>query len=86
MPVVGVLGSMLPGEYVPYVAGFRQGLRASGFVEERNVAIEYRWAENQYDLLPALAAKLVRLQVAVIERIGELVHLYQSDEICRRWN
>jgi ABC-type uncharacterized transport system substrate-binding protein len=66
MPVVGFLGPASPGPYAPYVAGFRQGLKEAGYIEGQNVAIEFRWAENQNDRLPALATELVRLQVSVI--------------------
>jgi putative tryptophan/tyrosine transport system substrate-binding protein len=52
------------------VAGFHRGLQETGFVEARNVAIEYRWAEGQYDRVPALAADLVRRKVAVIVTVG----------------
>jgi putative tryptophan/tyrosine transport system substrate-binding protein len=70
MPVIGFLGPASPGPYAPYVAGFRQGLKEAGFIEGQNVAIEFRWAENQNDRLPAMAAELVRRQVSVIATLG----------------
>ena len=66
MPVVGFLNSTSPNGYEPMVAAFRQGLKETGYIESQNVAIEYRWAGGQYDRVPALAAELVRRQVAVI--------------------
>jgi putative ABC transport system substrate-binding protein len=70
MPVVGWLGLGSPGPNPPTVRAFRQGLSEAGYVEGRNVAIEYRWTENQNDRFPALAADLVRRQVAVIAAAG----------------
>src|SRR5262249_19248093 len=58
------------GAFAHLVDGFRRGLQETGFVEGRNVAIEHRWAEGQYDRVPALAADLVRRQVAVIVTVG----------------
>ena len=61
-----ILNGASPEGYAPYVAAFRLGLKEAGYVESQNVTIEYRWAENQYDRLPALAADLVRRNVMVI--------------------
>jgi len=66
VPVVGFLNGGTAEGYAPMVAAFRQGLNEAGYVEGRNVAIEYRWARGQYDRLPSLAADLVQQKVTVI--------------------
>jgi putative ABC transport system substrate-binding protein len=66
MPVIGFLSGSSLAERRPVLSGFRQALAEAGYVEGQNIAIEYRWVEGQYDRLPALAAELVRRQVAVV--------------------
>jgi putative ABC transport system substrate-binding protein len=68
--VLGFLHSQSPENYVEPIRGFRQGLKDAGYVEGENLAIEYRWANNQLDRMPALAADLVRRRVAVIATAG----------------
>jgi putative tryptophan/tyrosine transport system substrate-binding protein len=71
MPVIGYLSGASPGPYAPFVAAFHRGLTETGYVEEQNVAIEYRWAEGRYDRMPALAADLVGRKVDVIAAGGD---------------
>jgi len=66
MPVIGFLSAVPPGPFAQRIAAFHQGLNEAGYVEGRNVAIENRWAEEQYDRLPALAADLVGRRVTVL--------------------
>src|SRR6516162_8519381 len=66
VPVVGFLGNTSASAYLRQAEAFREGLKEAGLTAGQNVAIEYRWAENHNDRLPALAADLVRRQVAVI--------------------
>jgi len=70
MPVVGFLHSASAVAFEHLAQKFRDGLSEVGYVDGRNISIEYRWAEGHYDRLPALAADLVRNQVAVIAAMG----------------
>jgi putative ABC transport system substrate-binding protein len=70
LPLVGFLHPASPAGFVDLVNGFRQGLKDAGYVEGENVAIDYRWADNQLDRLPVLASELVQRQVAVIAAVG----------------
>src|ERR1700730_16485831 len=72
VPVVGFMNSQTSalGQVAPAVLGFRQGLRESGYIEGENITIEYRWGEDRYDQLPALAAELVARRVNVLVATG----------------
>jgi putative ABC transport system substrate-binding protein len=74
-PVIGYLNSATPEGFSGYLRALRQGLKESGYVEGENLAIEYRWAENQVERLPELVADLVRRQVKVIAAIGPLASM-----------
>src|SRR5260370_12979845 len=70
MPVIGFVSSLIHSDLGLVIPGFHEGLNAAGFVEGRNIAIEYRWAEGDYQRLPALSADLVNRKVAVIAAIS----------------
>jgi putative tryptophan/tyrosine transport system substrate-binding protein len=70
MPVIGFMSGRAPGDSAHLVSAFRQGLAETGFVEGQNIAIEFRWADGDYDRLPALADDLVNRRVAVLVAVG----------------
>src|SRR6516165_8723996 len=72
MPVIGYLNSGSPDSDGPRLTGLRHGLNEAGYLEGRNLVIEYRWAGNQFDRLPALAVELVQIRVAVIVSLAFL--------------
>src|ERR1700748_2228739 len=75
VPVIGFLNGQSPAESADNLAAFRQGLNDRGYVDHRNVGIEYRWAQGQYGRLPAFAAELVRLQVVIAASGGDAAAL-----------
>jgi putative ABC transport system substrate-binding protein len=75
LPVIGFLNAQSIEAFIEPLRGFRQSLKEAGFMEGENVAVEYRWAENETERLPALAADLVRRRVAVIAAFGSLTSL-----------
>src|SRR6516165_1910976 len=77
-PVIGILGSGRSEVYAARLAAFKQALKEAGFVEGQNVALEFRWANDEYDRLPSLAAELVRARVALIAAIGNNLVAYAA--------
>jgi putative tryptophan/tyrosine transport system substrate-binding protein len=70
MPVIGFMHTLSPEIVAEYVAAFHRGLGQAGYVEGRNAAVEYRWAQGHYDRLPELAADLVRRKINVLAAMG----------------
>jgi hypothetical protein len=81
MPVIGYFNSAAPEGFSGYLRALRQGFKESGYVEGENVAIEYRWGENQAERLPELAADLVRRQVKVIAALDEPLEREPIDRV-----
>ena len=85
LPVIGFLGTTSLENNVERLRTFRQALKETGHVEGENVAIEYRWADGQYDRLPALAADLVHRQVTVIAASnGVVMQNFNSDDMAHK--
>jgi ABC-type uncharacterized transport system substrate-binding protein len=74
MPVIGLLSPISADGASFFLDGYRQGLKETGFVDGQNVKVEYRWANGHYDRLPALAAELVKMRVAVITTMGDAAY------------
>ena len=85
LPVIGFLSSLSLAATERWVAAFRQTLEDIGYVEGQNLTIEYHWAEGRYDRLPALAADLVRRQVAVIAAFGPIAALAAKEATRREY-
>jgi len=85
MPVIGFLNPTSPDVIADRVRGFRQGLKETGYVEGENVAIEYRWADEQFDRLSALAADLVRRQANVIVATGASLRCWRPKQQQQRF-
>ena len=82
MPVIGYISAHSPEEGEPRAAAFRRGLQEVGYVVGQNVAIEYRWAEQQIDRLPAMAADLVKRHVTVIAAVTTPAALAAQRSLC----
>jgi putative ABC transport system substrate-binding protein len=78
VPVIGVLSAVSPGPFARRVAAFHSGLSETGYVEGRNLTIEYRWAEEQYDRLPALAAEILGRHVVLMVTYADAAALVSS--------
>ena len=85
-PVIGLLGTATASEWKPYVDAFHQGLSEVGYVEGRNVEIEARWANGQYERLPAMAADLIQHQATVIVALSTpAARVAKAAKIQCRW-
>jgi putative ABC transport system substrate-binding protein len=83
MPVIGLLSPISAGAASFFLDAYRQGLKEAGFIDGQNVKVEYRWADGQYDRLPALAAELVRMHVAVIVTMGDAAYAAKAAQSAR---